>query len=173
MKRRGFRMAGVSGATILELTVALALMSVLFSIVYTCWRMIDNYTFTQARRTELQAECGRLSEMIANEVRRSGAVIKWDEASIDFIPSEGTDTITYDFNGSEFERNDRPVSLAVPRTKIAGFSIENQNDDEPSSPFLFRFTITLVNNRGESATTSQTVMAHRINEQRPDSDFMW
>ena len=174
MNRRRFRMAGSRfGGTILELTVAVALMSVLFSIIYTCWRMIDKYTLTQARRTELRAECGRLAETVANEVRRSEAVIRWDRTSINFISSEGTDTVTYASNGSQLERNDRAVTLAVPKTEFADFSIENQNDDEPTSPFLFRFTVTLVNKHGESASASQTVMAHRLNEQRPDNDFMW
>lgn len=174
MKRRRFRIAGSrSGGTILELTVALALMSVLFSIVYTCWRIIDTYTFTQSRRTELRAECGRLAETVANEVRRSEEVIRWDRTSIKFISSESADTVTYAVNGSQLERNGRPVAIAVPKTEFADFFIENQNADEPASPFLFRFTVTLVNNHGESASASRIVMAHRLNEQRPDDDFMW
>ena len=40
-------------------------------------------------------------------------------------------------------------------------------------PLLFRITVSLESEQGDTATVSAIVMAHRLNEERSDGDFLW
>jgi type II secretory pathway component PulJ len=159
--------------TLLELTVAVVMSSAVITIVYTTWNQLNRHMFSQQRKAALHGECERIAKTVGNQLRRADAVLQWDENSIRFVSSGFTDTITYSYNGTLLEYNGQPISLTISRTSVTEFSLENQNADEPSVPYLFLFTVTLVSEQGDTATVRSTVMVHRLNEQPEGNDFMW
>ncbi|MBN1577900.1 MAG: hypothetical protein JW913_15175 [Chitinispirillaceae bacterium] len=172
-RNRNDRSTAFAGVTLLDLTMAVVLTSMVVSIVYATWTQINRHTVTHQRRAALRGECSRIAETMAGQLRRAEAVIQWDRSSVSFIPSASHDTLTYSYNGEILEVNGQPLALTVAETSVSAFSLENQNDENASLPFLFHITVALSTGQGETDTVSTTVMARRLNEQPPDNDFIW
>ncbi len=162
-----------NGATLIELIVAIVMMSIFVPVVYTCWTMINNHILTQQRKTALRKECGRIAETVGGDIRRSDAILNWDRNSIHLISNNYNDTVRYSFDGSTLTRNGNAFESIIRGAKISNFAIENQNEENEFSPYLFRIEVTLVNVSGDSVSVSTAVAANRLNQQRPDNDFLW
>jgi type II secretory pathway component PulJ len=168
--RHGRRGAGV---ILIELLVAVMLTSIVVTVIYAAWARINRHTISHQRTTELHRECGRIAETITARLRRAEAVLHWDQNSVRFIASGEADTMTYSFDGQNLFLNGQPVPLLIRQASVSAFSLENQNRENPSQPFLFRITVSLSIDRGETATVSTIVMARSLHEQLPDNDFIW
>ncbi|MBN1309429.1 MAG: hypothetical protein JXA18_16030 [Chitinispirillaceae bacterium] len=174
MKRRRDERSPVrAGVTLLDLTVAIVLTAIVVSIVYAAWTQINRHTLTHQRRTALRGECSRVAEALSRRLRRAEEVLAWDRTSIRFILSGLHDTVTYSYNGETLEVNGRPLAFIAAGTSVNAFSIENQNVDDVSLPFLFRITVALATRQGETDTVSATVMVRRPGDLPPDDDFIW
>jgi Tfp pilus assembly protein PilE len=163
---------GSGGVTVLELTVAVVLTSILVSVVYFSWNQLTHQTTVLKRKTALHTECNRISRMITDRLRGTQSVLKWNTDYIEFVPASKKDTCSISFRGSSLSINDTPVKLLLPGTEISMFAIENLNGYDQSRPYLFRLSFQLVNIHGDTAHVENSLMIRRTSEPGTD-DFLW
>lgn len=162
----------IKGVTVLELTVAVVLTSILVSIVYYTWNQINLHTTVQKRKAALHTECIRISRQITDRLRGARKVLKWDTDDISFVGASGSDTCSIAFRVPSLSVDDAPVRPQLPKTEMSLFSIENLNARDQTIPYLFRMTFQLVNSHGDTANAATSLMIRR-SELSESDDFMW
>ncbi|GEM_PF-5174211 len=158
------------GFTIVELTVAVLLTSIVVTIVYATWNGMNRHIYSRERRTRLQNECDRISQGIIAQMRRADDVISWDRTSIRYTASG--DTVAWSFDGNVLWNNGTEIK-PMRGGRVCAFSLENSNDNEESKPWLFSLTLSLVSMANDTATNRSTVMVRRGDAAAPENDFMW
>ena len=163
------------GTTVVELTIAIILSSMVISTVYFTWNHINRHIARQQNHTRLQTECNRLNRQIIRQLRDASIVIKWDETNIVFTTYSSPDTISYSFESyynTDFKYNGKPVTLLLPGTKISAFSITDINENNPEKPYLFEIKMTM-ENWNTSVNVQSTIMVKRPDMVQNNQDFMW
>lgn len=158
------------GFTIVELTVAVLLTSIVVTIVYATWNGMNRHIYSRERRARLQNECDRIAGGIIAGMRRADDVISWDRTSIRYTTSG--DTVAWSFDGSVLWNSGREVR-PMRGGEVCAFSLENNNANEESRPWLFSLTLSLVSAANDTATTRSTVMVRRGSAERLEDAFIW
>jgi prepilin-type N-terminal cleavage/methylation domain-containing protein len=162
------------GITLIELTVALVLTSIITGIIYMTWNHITLHTEVQKKRASLHGECIRISQQINQQLHTAASIIKWDPHSITFTTANKSDTLAYSFDGTTLTCNNIPVILTVPQSTVRNFSLENENTDDGIQPYLFTCTLILGNAIGDTVATQTAVLIHRTTINDPSGDnFTW
>lgn len=164
---------GRRGVTLIELTVAVILTSIVITIVYASWNHLVFYTTVQKRRGSLQNESTRITDQMITKLHKAQRVIRWSPDEILFTVSEPTDTIHYSFDGTSLRCNDKPIPMLLPGTSIDRFTIDNLNSNDPSSPYLFRITLRFVTKQGDTTSNDATVLVNKPYGEANGNDFMW
>lgn len=163
------------GVTLIELTVALVLTSIITGIIYMTWNHITLHIEVQKKRASLHGECIRISQQINHQLHTAASVIKWDPHSVTFTTANKSDTLTYSFDGTTLTCNNVPVALTVPQSTVRNFSLANENTDDGTQPYLFTCTLILGNAIGDTVATKTTVLIHRttVNDDASGNNFTW
>jgi type II secretory pathway pseudopilin PulG len=161
------------GVTLMELTVAVVLTSIVIAIIYVSWNRLTFYTTTQKRRSALTSECNRLTDMLVTQLNKAHTVIRWSHYDIIFVVAGSEDTLNYSFDGYQLRCNDKPVPLLLHGSTVAAFMVDELNNDNSSKPYLFSLSLTCVTAQGDTASAQSTVMVKRPYGDARNSDFMW
>lgn len=149
------------GTTLVELTVAFVLTSIVISIVYFTWNHLTIHTHTQKRRSVLNAECLRITQQISIHLHQAEQVLDWSRNSIRVLRPTDNDTISYSYDGTTLQFNKNPLTILSPQTTVQTFTIENSNPEDPASPYLFTITLKLQNAAGDTTSRKTTISLHR------------
>jgi prepilin-type N-terminal cleavage/methylation domain-containing protein len=148
-----------TGLTLIELTVAMVVSSILLFTVFYTWNHIDKYINKSKHSTMLEKETERLGSMIASQIRRSSEIILWDENRIDMLNPNGSDTLSYYFNKENLLLNNDTVRVLVPDAKVKQFKLidldETQGKDKKS--MLLDLTLSIESRVGDSASSHHTI----------------
>jgi prepilin-type N-terminal cleavage/methylation domain-containing protein len=165
--------SAVKGFSLVELTLAISITAILSVLIFSVWNQLTLHTSRQERRTALRSESLRITKQIGMHLHKTDNVISWNSTSIKATLPPDNDTVSYKFNGTDFEYNDKAISLIPPNTSIKHFRIENGNENQNGIPYLFTCIVTLGNSAGDTVTSSVTVLVRRTNTENSQSDFMW
>lgn len=172
---RFFNSSGANkrGVTLIEMTVAVILTSIVITIVYASWNRLLFFTSVHKRRNSLQTESSRISDLLITKLHKAETVIRWSSDDILFTVTDPVDTLHYAYNGTSLQCNDEPVQLLLPSTAIDRFSIENINSNDSESPYLFKISIRFITKQGDTTSTEATVLVNKPYGERHGNDFMW
>lgn len=152
MKRR----ISTGGYSLVELVVAMVLVSIVISNVYFFWRYMDRHVIRHSESASLQSESDRIVHQIVSSVKKSSTLLNYDRNSIMMLGETDEDTVSYSFSNDTLYRNKIAMSILTPRSHVKDFEIKNLTED-PLNSFQFLFleiTVTLVNRTGfESQAT--------------------
>ena len=161
------------GITLIELSVAVILTSIVITIVYASWNHLVFYTSLQKRRSSLQTECSRISDLLIMKLHHAETIIRWSSDDIQFTVTDPADTLHYSFDGSSLNCNGKPMQLLLPSTTVNRFLIENINSNDNASPYLFKISLRCVTKQGDTASTDATVLVNKPYGAAQGNDFMW
>lgn len=152
MKRR----IKAGGYSLIELVVAMVLVSIVVSNVYFFWRYMNRHIIRHSESASLQIESDRIVHQIVSSVKRSSSILDYDRNSITMLGETDEDTVSYSFTNDTLYRNKIKLSLLTSRSHVKDFEIKNLTEDPlNSSGFLFlEITVTLAHQSGfESQAT--------------------
>lgn len=147
--------SGSRGFSLLELLVATMLGAIAATLVFFSWNYISRHTIKQQRKSMFQVEADRITQSVAQEIRKSTAVISWKDNSITFLSSTGSDTITYELSNGAFLKNNVPVSLVAPGSFVSQFSIDRENPSnalDASKTIILTMTLVMQDQFGNTST---------------------
>ncbi|MCX7726037.1 MAG: prepilin-type N-terminal cleavage/methylation domain-containing protein [Chitinispirillaceae bacterium] len=155
------------GFTLIELSVAIIITSIVVTIVYSSWTYWNRYVARTQSKTELRIECSRILRQITSQLRKAKIILFWDRNRIGFVREDNGDTIvySYDYNG-EIKYNGEKMVLLTNGSSVVDFSIENQNNDRESGIYLFVIGITLKNSFNDTIRNESRVMVKSFEEDR-------
>lgn len=147
------------GITLVELTIAVAIATIVIMIVFYAWNSLNKHMGSSKHRTQIETEANRIGDMVSSHIRRSSAVLAWDESSISLINPNGTDTFNYYYRADTLYRNGTSLPVLVNDAKISSFTINNQNANLPGNEnsLLLDISLTLSSPSGDSASAHFTV----------------
>jgi len=162
-----------AGFTIIELMVGIALTAILTTVVYMTWNTLSTHTTVQKRRTVLRSESTRIVTQITSQLRRADNILHLDRNRVVFTMNDGSDTICYDFDGSELRRNDIPISFTGPHISVTDFTFHDDNSNDGQKPYLITCTLRMKTESGDTTSSQMTVFVRRAQSENSDNSFSW
>ena len=153
-----------NGLTILELIVALSISAAVISVVYYTWNFLNKHIAKHTNSALVSDAADRLAHSIASQIRRSPAILKWDNHSIKLLSAENSDTVTWDFDGENLLRNGDSVQVTIHGSRISNFEVKDLRDlglPENSLNLLLQISLTVNNEAGDSSRVDLTVKARK------------
>lgn len=113
------------GFTLLEVLVAMSISAMVVALAFGSWAAISRHTNRLERARLLDTEARRIAVGIGNEARRSPCVLVAGPDQIRLVSAITFDTVAYSTDGSQILRNDVPVVIRSPHSRVTAFSVEN------------------------------------------------
>lgn len=156
-------MRGNGGATLIELTVAVAVSLMVIGTIFYAWNQLSRHIIVKRRAALFEAEARMIIGTIASQVRRSSQILAWHDRGITYLSPLTDDTITYDYYGEELLRNDTAVVPIAQNARITGFTVEADDLDDERACFnaLLHIRLTMEDDFGNTADYRMDVAVRR------------
>lgn len=163
-----------SGYSLMELVIAMVLVSIVISNVYFFWRYMDKHILVHSENASLQKETDRLIHLITSSIRRASSVLYYDQKSITLLGETDEDTVSYSFSEDTLYKNKVPLTILARRAHVKNFEIKNLSDDpqDASTFVLLEFNLTLTNQSGYESE-AKLVVKTKQPVQQSDPTFGW
>lgn len=147
------------GVTLIELTIAMVVASIAFTIVFYMWNTINSHVAVSKYKTQLETETNRIGLQLVNQIRRSPSIIQWNNHRIKMVHYNGADTLDYYFDESGLLINDSSVTILLPDARVSDFELRDSNEIsgiQGRSLFLV-VTLSLVGRGKDTATVHHVI----------------
>ena len=162
-----------NGYSLMELVIAMVLVSIVISNVYFFWRYMDKHVLVHSENASLQrnrpidsSDYHFCSQSLLRVALRP---------EIDHFSGEADeDTISYSFSEDTLYKNKVPLTILARKAHVKNFEIKNLNDDpyHASVSILLEFNLTLSNPSGYESEAKLVVKTRRPVHQL-DPTFGW
>jgi Tfp pilus assembly protein PilE len=156
---------GNSGVSIIELMMAIAMTSVIVTVVLSSWNNFTRHVFSQRRKSILRTEIKLISSTLASQLRRSPGIIAYHSSGITYISPTSEDTIAYEFNSEELLKNDKPIRFVAQNAYISEFIVEEAEQNMENNELkLLSFFIELMDDFDNRVSINSSVAVKILNE---------
>jgi len=150
--------SGNSGVSMVELMMAIAMTSVIVTVILSTWNNFNRHIFSQRRKNILQTEIKLISSTLVSQLRRSPGIIEHGSSFVKYIAPNNEDTIAYEFYTEELQKNGIPVRLIAQHAFISEFIIEEAEQNvENNEHKLFSVFIELTDEFDNKVSLNSTV----------------
>jgi hypothetical protein len=146
--------------------VAIAVSSIVVALAFGAWIAVTRHSNRFDRSRLLDIEARRIAVSLANELRRSPAVVRLGPQAVSYVSKTTFDTVEYRTNGTSLLRNSEPVQVRSKQARVCGFIIEDlsRNDVPAHGDHLIRITLCLEDNFGNRSRLSVQASARMGDE---------
>jgi hypothetical protein len=162
---------GNSGVSIVELMMAIAMTSVIITVILSTWNNFNRHVFSQRRKSILRTEIKLISSTLTSQLRRSPGVIAHHPSGITYISPNNRDTIVYEFYAEELLKNDKPIRFVAQNAYINEFVVEEAEQNiENNELKLLSLFIELMDEFDNRVSTNSTVAVKMLDEYEAEED---
>ena len=156
---------GNSGVSIVELIMAIAMTSVIITVILSTWNNFNRHVFSQRRRSILRTEIKLISSTLTSQLRRSPGVIAYHSSGITYISPNNGDTIAYEFYTEELLKNDKPIRFVAQNAYINEFVVqEAEQNIENNELILLSLFLELMDDFDNRISINSTVAVKMLDE---------
>jgi prepilin-type N-terminal cleavage/methylation domain-containing protein len=133
------------GFTLLELMVAIAVSGLVVALAFGAWIAVTHHTERLDRSRMLDVEARRLAVSMANELRRTPAVVRLEPQAVGYVSKISFDTVVYSTDGAGLLRNNEPVQIRSTQSRVCELTVEDlsRNGMAVYGNHLIRITLCL------------------------------
>ena len=154
-----------SGVSIVELMMAIAMTSVIITVILSTWNNFNRHVFSQRRKSILRTEIKLISSTLTSQLRRSPGVIAYHSSGITYISPNNRDTIAYEFYTEELLKNDKSIRFVAQNAYINEFIVkEVEQNIENNELKLLSLFIKIMDDFDNQVSINSTVAVKMLNE---------